>query len=171
MKTVLIVDDDPSIRETVAETLHYDGYKTLAASTGAEGLTMAERQRPDVMLLDVKMPGMDGFEVLQRLKASAIDVPVIVISGHGDIDTAVQAVKLGAYDFMEKPMERGRLMVTIRNCLDHHQAMADRSVLQTQTGHRNPIVGDSRSMHARSEERRVGKECPSLCRSRWSPYH
>jgi two-component system nitrogen regulation response regulator NtrX len=148
VKTVLIVDDDPSIRETVAETLRYEGYETLAASTGAEGLKLAERHRPDVMLLDVKMPGMDGFEVLQRLRATAIGVPVVVISGHGNIETAVQAVKQGAYDFLEKPMERGRLLVTIKNCLAHHQAVADRSVLQTQTGRRNPIVGDSRAMHA-----------------------
>ena len=104
MKTVLIVDDDPSIREVTALALSYDGkYQVLAAATGAEGLTLAERRHPDVMLLDVKMPGMDGFEVMERMRQSELTVPVIVISAHGDITTAVNAMRLGAYDFMEKP--------------------------------------------------------------------
>ena len=148
MKTVLIVDDELAIRETFADTLRYVGYEVLQAATGAEGLTMAERHHPDLMLLDVKMPGMDGFEVLQRLRAAGNEVPVIVISGHGDINTAVQALKGSAYDYLEKPPERERFLAAVKNCLAHHEAVSDRSLLQTQTGHRNPIVGDSRTMHA-----------------------
>ena len=148
MKTILIVDDDPSIRETAAESLRYEGYEVIQASTGAEGLTLAERQRPDAMLLDIKMPGMDGFEVLQRLRAADLGIPVIVISGHGNVETAVAAVKQGAYDFMEKPFDRGRLMVTIANCLAHREAVSDRRLLQSQSGRHGLIIGDSRAMHA-----------------------
>ncbi len=147
MKTVLIVDDDPSIRDITAQALRYgDQYDVLTASTGAEGLTMAERHRPDVMLLDVKMPGMDGLEVLQRLRQAESEVPVIVISAHGNVETAVAAVKGGAYDFLEKPFSMNRLMVTISNCLAHHEALADRRVLQDQGDRRRVIVGDSRAM-------------------------
>ncbi len=148
MKTVLIVDDDPSVREAVRLNLQYDGYEILEAANGADGLALAERQRPDVMLLDIKMPGLDGFEVLQRLRAADLGVPVIVVSGHGNVETAVAAVRQGAYDFMEKPIDRNRLLVTIANCLSHHEAMADRRVLQAQSGRRSLIVGDSHAMHA-----------------------
>ena len=148
MKTVLIVDDDPSIREVTALALSYDGkYQVLAAATGAEGLTLAERRHPDVMLLDVKMPGMDGFEVMERMRQSELTVPVIVISAHGDITTAVNAMRLGAYDFMEKPFTMNRLQVTIANCISHHEVIADKRVMQDQGSRRNVIVGDSKAMH------------------------
>ncbi len=146
MKTVLIVDDDLAIRKTVADTLGYEGYEVLDAGTGAEGLALAERHNPDAILLDVKMPGMDGFEVLQRLNAASVGAPVIVISGHGNIETAVAAVRQGAYDFMEKPLDRARLLVTLANCLAHHEAVADRRLLQTQVGRKNTIVGGSRAI-------------------------
>ena len=148
MKTVLIVDDDPSVRDAVRLNLQYDGYEILEAGTGAEGLALAERHRPDVMLLDIKMPGLDGFEVLQRLRAADLGIPVIVVSGHGNVETAVAAVRQGAYDFMEKPIDRNRLLVTIANCLSHQEAVSDRRVLQAQSGRRGVIVGDSRAMHA-----------------------
>ncbi len=146
MKTVLIVDDDLAIREAVTQSLRYEGYDVLDAGTGPEGLALAERHHPDAILLDVKMPGMDGFEVLQRLRAASIGAPVIVISGHGNIETAVAAVRQGAYDFMEKPLDRPRLLVTLTNCLAHQEAVADRRLLQTQVGRRNTIVGGSRAM-------------------------
>ncbi len=146
MKTVLIVDDEAAIRETLEQILSYEGYAVRTAATGAEGLAELERRAPDVMLLDIKMPGMDGFEVLQRLKAAGHTVPVIVVSGHGTIETAVEAVKAGAYDFLEKPLERSRLLVTLENCLEHHKVLEDRRFLAAQAGPDSPLVGDSRGM-------------------------
>ena len=113
MKSVLIVDDEIAIRETLEQILGYEGYAVRKAATGAEALAELERRAPDAMLLDIKMPGMDGFEVLERLQAAGHDLPVIVISGHGNIETAVEAVKAGAYDFLEKPLDRSRLLVTL----------------------------------------------------------
>jgi two-component system nitrogen regulation response regulator NtrX len=159
VKTVLIVDDDLAIREVVTQILRYEGYDVLDAGTGAEGLALAEKHHPDAIMLDVKMPGMDGFEVLQRLRAASIGAPVIVISGHGNIETAVAAVRQGAYDFMEKPLDRSRLLVTLTNCLAHQEAVADRRLLQTQVGRRSTLVGGSRAMQVVREF--IDKVAPS----------
>ena len=146
LKSILIVDDETAIRETLEQILGYEGYAVRKAATGAEALAEVERAEPDVMLLDVKMPGMDGLEVLQRLKASGATVPVIVISGHGTIETAVEAVRGGAYDFLEKPLERARLLVTLANCLERRQLLQDRSVLAENASPDSPIIGDSAGM-------------------------
>ena len=146
VKSVLIVDDETAIRDTLEQILGYEGYTVRKAATGAEALAELERRAPDAMLLDIKMPGMDGFEVLQRLKAAGHPVPVIVISGHGTIETAVEAVKAGAYDFLEKPLERSRLLVTLANCLEHRKAVEDRRFLAAQAGPDSPLVGDSARM-------------------------
>ena len=145
MNTVLIVDDEIAIRETLEMILNYENYQVQKAGSGAEALAMVEKQAPDLILLDVKMPGMDGFEVLERLASLAPDVPVIVISGHGNIETAVEAVRQGAYDFLEKPLDRARLLVTLANCLDHRRARQDVATLVEQT-HSHPLVGESRGI-------------------------
>ncbi len=146
MKTILIVDDETAIRETLEQILAYEGYAVRKAATGAEALAELDRRLPDLMLLDIKMPGMDGFEVLQKTRSAGHAVPVIVVSGHGTIETAVEAVKAGAYDFLEKPLERSRLLVTVANCLEHHKVLADRRVLAEQTPGASAIVGQSRRM-------------------------
>ena len=148
MQTILIVDDETSIRETLEQILSYEGYQIRTAATGPEALDQVAAGSPDLMLLDVKMPGMDGFEVLQRLRSEGRQPPVIVISGHGDIQTAVEAVKAGAYDFLEKPLDRDRLLVTIRNCLAHQRVLNDRHTLQQQMEGATALVGQSRSMEA-----------------------
>lgn len=143
MKTVLIVDDELAIRETMEEILNYDGYAVLKASSGAEALKLVEKTEPDVIMLDIKMPGMDGFEVLENLKTRGVPAPVIVISGHGTLETAVEAVKNGAYDYLEKPLDRSRLLVTLNNCISHKQVLYDRDALRTKAGAAVPIVGES----------------------------
>ncbi len=148
MHTVLIIDDEIAIRETLEMILTYENYLVLKAGSGAEALTLVEKQTPDVILLDVKMPGMDGFEVLERLKASGVEIPVIVISGHGNIETAVEAVRQGAYDFLEKPLDRSRLLVTLVNCLDHQRARRDVVTMVQQTQTSTPLVGDSAGIGA-----------------------
>ena len=146
MKTVLIVDDELAIRETMEQILNYDGYAVQKAASGAEALSFVEKSEPDVILLDIKMPGMDGFEVLEKLQASQISAPVIIISGHGTIETAVEAVKSGAYDYLEKPLDRSRLLVTLANCLNHQQVLNERETLRTKIGSGIPLVGESQAI-------------------------
>src|SRR5712691_2841103 len=142
---ILVIDDEVAIRDSLRMMLEYEGYDFVGAATGQEGLALAEREAPDLVLLDVKMPGMDGLEVLDRLRVTNEVLPVIVVSGHGTISTAVEATKKGAFDFIEKPFASDRVLVSVRNALDQRRLRDEN----------------------RSEERRVGKEC----RSRWSPYH
>src|SRR6476620_6064744 len=99
---ILVIDDEAAIRDSLRMTLEYEGYECILAATRQEGLTLAEREAPDLVLLDVKMPGMDGLEVLDRLGAMNESLPVIVVSGHGTFSTAVAATERGAFDFIEK---------------------------------------------------------------------
>jgi DNA-binding NtrC family response regulator len=146
LQTVLVVDDEVAIRETLAQILGYEDYRVRTAGSGPEALRLLEDQPADVVLLDIKMPEMDGFEVLARLQRDHADLPVVVISGHGDIQTAVQAVKQGAYDFLEKPLDRGRLLVTLQNCLRHRRALDDRERLAAKTGRGSPLIGECPAM-------------------------
>ena len=118
---ILVIDDEAAIRDSLRMTLEYEGYEVLLAATGQEGLALAERESPDLVLLDVKMPGMDGLDVLERLRAMTDTLPVIVVSGHGTISTAVEATKKGAFDFIEKPFASERVLVSLRNALDSRQ--------------------------------------------------
>jgi len=142
LQTVLVVDDEIAIRETLAQILGYEDYRVLTAGSGPEALQLLAEQPAHAVLLDIKMPGMDGFEVLARLQQDHPDTPAVMISGHGDIQTAVQAVKQGAYDFLEKPLDRGRLLVTLENCLRHRRTLADRERLAVKTGRGSPLIGE-----------------------------
>ncbi len=146
VKKILIVDDETAIRDTLEQILGYEGYHVMKAGSGQEALQAVAKGNPDLILLDVKMPGMDGFEVQQRLTDQGVNVPVIVISGHGNIETAVDAVRKGAYDFLEKPLDRSRLLLTIANCLGHQKVIRDNQVLQEQLLVAPPLVGDSPAM-------------------------
>src|SRR5215471_20871790 len=112
---VLVVDDEADIRSSLRMILEYEGYDLAEAGSGEEGLDAVDRVHPDVLLLDVKMPRLDGLEVLARVKQKDPALPVVVISGHGTIQTAVEATRLGAFDFMEKPLERDRVLLVLRN--------------------------------------------------------
>src|ERR687887_521589 len=113
---ILIIDDEAAIRDSLKMTLEYEGYDFIGAATGQEGLALAEREAPDLVLLDIKMPGMDGMDVLSRLRSMNESLPVVMISGHGTTTTAVEAIKKGAVDFLDKPFEStDRLLVTINN--------------------------------------------------------
>ena len=120
MKTILVVDDDKSIRDSLKMVLEFESYEVLFAENGQEALRQLTVTPVDLILLDVKMAGMDGLEVLQRVREKRAELPVIMISGHGTIETAVEATKLGAFDFLPKPLDRDKLLVTVRNAL--HQA-------------------------------------------------
>ena len=143
MARLLIIDDEGGIRGALVQVFEYEGHEVLAAEDGPDGIALAADFRPDVIFLDVKMPGLDGLDVLARLREDDPSALVIMISGHGTIDTAVEATRKGAYDFLEKPLDTDRLLVTLRRALELKgltQSMAD---LRSQIESRYEIVGTS----------------------------
>src|SRR6266542_1695864 len=140
---ILVIDDEAAIRDSLRMTLEYEGYEFIGAATGQEGLALVERESPDLVLLDVKMPGMDGLEVLDRLRGMNDGVPVVVISGHGTISTAVEATKKGAFDFIEKPFASDRVLVSLRNALDQRQLRDENRSLKRAVEVRHQMIGDS----------------------------
>src|SRR5713101_4997132 len=141
---ILVIDDEAAIRDSLRMTLEYAGYEFLGAATGQEGLALAERESPDVVLLDIKMPGMDGMDVLTRLRSMNEATPVVMISGHGTTSTAVEAIKRGAADFLDKPFEStDRLLVTISNALETGRLRDENRSLQKQAEIRHQMIGDS----------------------------
>ena len=114
MAKILVIDDERGIRNTLKEVLEYEGHQVEPATNGTEGLELFAAGNFDLVLCDIKMPEMDGIEVLEKMNESHPDIPVIMISGHGNIDTAVEAIKKGAYDFIEKPLDLNRILVTMR---------------------------------------------------------
>ena len=140
---ILVIDDEAAIRDSLRMTLEYEGYEFIGAATGQEGLALAERDTPDLVLLDVKMPGMDGLEVLDRLHTMNETLPVVVISGHGTISTAVEATKKGAFDFIEKPFASDRVLVSLRNALDQRLLRDENRSLKKAVEIRHQMIGDT----------------------------
>ncbi len=140
---ILVIDDEAAIRDSLRMTLEYEGYEFMGAATGQEGLALAEREAPDLVLLDVKMPGMDGIEVLERLRHLNESLPVVVVSGHGTISTAVEATKKGAFDFIEKPFASERVLVSLRNALEGRQLRDENRTLKKAVEVRHQMVGES----------------------------
>ncbi len=145
---ILVVDDEASIRDSLKMILEYEGYEVMQAATGEEGVKLIEREAPDLVFLDIKMPGMDGLEVLHKLRHLVETTPIVVISGHADITTAVEATRLGAFDFIEKPLERERVMVTVRNAVDTRRLKTENKTYRRDAEKRYQIVGDSPSLAA-----------------------
>ena len=143
MANILIIDDEKSIRKTLSEILSYEGYKIDEAGDGEEGLKKFSDKSYDVVLCDIKMPKLDGIEFLDRSKEINPDVPVIMISGHGNVDTAVEAVKKGAFDYISKPPDLNRLLITLRNALDKQSLVTETKVLKRKVGKALEMVGDS----------------------------
>jgi two-component system nitrogen regulation response regulator NtrX len=143
---ILVIDDEAAIRDSLRMTLEYEGYEFVGAATGQEGLALAEREAPDLVLLDVKMPGMDGLEVLERLRHTNDALPIVVISGHGTISTAVEATKKGAFDFIEKPFASERVLTTLRNALDTRHLRDENRTLKKAVEVRHQMIGESRAL-------------------------
>jgi len=143
MARLLIVDDEESIGDALRQVFEYEGHEVRVARDGPEALRMVEASRPDVTLLDVKMPGMDGLEVLGKMKAGDPQAVIVMISGHGTIDTAVEATRKGAFDFLEKPLDTDRLLVTLRNALAVKGLSESVERLRTEVESRYQIVGTS----------------------------
>jgi two-component system nitrogen regulation response regulator NtrX len=141
---ILVIDDDAGVRESLRMTLEYDGYDVSGAATGQEGLALVEREAPDLVLLDVKMPGMDGLDVLTRLHSMHEALPVVMISAHGTPSSAVDAIRKGALDFLEKPFESTeRLRVTIQNALEQARLRDENRSLKRAVEVRHQMIGDS----------------------------
>ncbi|MBI2619649.1 MAG: sigma-54-dependent Fis family transcriptional regulator [Ignavibacteriales bacterium] len=146
MKTILVVDDEKSIRDSIKMILEYEGYAIQFAENGQQALQKLGAEIVDAVLLDVKMAGMDGLEVLQKVKEKKSEMPVIMISGHGTIETAVEATKLGAFDFLSKPLDRDKLIITVRNALQQARLVDENRKLQESVEGKWQILGESRKI-------------------------
>lgn len=143
MTKILIIDDERAIRSTLREILEYENYKVVDADNGADGLAIIKKDKIDLVLCDIKMSKMDGMEVLTAAQAVKPDLPFIMISGHGTIETAVEASKKGAYDFISKPPDLNRLLITVRNALERGTLVTETKVLKRKVSKTRDILGDS----------------------------
>ena len=143
MASILIIDDERAIRNVLKDILNNEGYTTDEATDGEEGLKKFKLANFDLVLCDIKMPEIDGIEFLQKAKEINADVPIIIISGHGNIETAVDAVKKGAFDYISKPPDLNRLLITIRNAMDKNSLVKETKVLKKKVAGIQEIIGQS----------------------------
>lgn len=146
MPNILIIDDEKSIRKTLTEILGFEGYKIVEASDGEEGLARFSEKNFDLVLCDIKMPKLDGIEFLEKAKNINPDIPIIMISGHGNIDTAVEAVKKGAFDYISKPPDLNRLLITLRNATEKQKLVTETKTLKRRVIRVQEMVGTSPAM-------------------------
>ena len=146
MARILIVDDEQSIRETLREILEYEGYEIEEAKDGEKAIALNKKYNYDAVLSDIKMPKLDGIEVLEKAKTIAPELPFIMISGHGTIETAIEATKKGAFDFINKPPDLNKLLITVRNAVDKNNLVIETKVLKRQITKTREILGDSPSI-------------------------
>ncbi|MFP5356712.1 MAG: sigma-54-dependent transcriptional regulator, partial [Gemmatimonadota bacterium] len=142
-RRILIVDDEQGVRAALGQLLEYEGYEVKAVSNAADGIAEYERWRPQLTFLDVKMAGMDGIEALRRIRQLDPSATVVMISGHATIQTAVEATQLGAYDILEKPLDTDRILVLLRNTLQHLSLQEENAQLRASIESRYEIVGKS----------------------------
>ncbi len=143
MAHILVIDDEKSIRNTLKEILEFEGYKVDEASDGPSGLDLLKNNNYDAVLCDIKMPKMDGLELLPKLLEMSPDTQVIMISGHGNIETAVEATKKGAYDFISKPPDLNRLLITLRNAVEKQNLVVETKILKRKVSKTKEIIGES----------------------------
>jgi DNA-binding NtrC family response regulator len=146
MAKILFIDDERSIRNTLKDILGFEGYSVEVAENGLTGLELVKLSDFDIILCDIKMPEMDGIEVLEKILELKPETTVVMISGHGNIDTAVEAIKKGAYDFIVKPLDLNRLLITIRNAGDKTVLIKETKVLKQKISKRYDIVGESQQI-------------------------
>ncbi len=146
MSKILVVDDEKSIRNSLKDILGFEGYAVDLAEDGLAGFEMVKATDYDIVLCDIKMPGMDGIELLDKIMDTKPETTVVMISGHGNIDTAVEAIKKGAYDFIEKPLDLNRLLITIRNAGDKTVLVKETKILKQKVNQRFEIIGESQAI-------------------------
>lgn len=146
MSRILVIDDERSIRNALKEILEFESYQVDLAENGTQGFEKIKNGEYDVVLCDIKMPEMDGIEMLEKISELEVDTPVVMISGHGNIDTAVEAIKKGAFDFIEKPLDLNRLLITIRNAMDKSNLVTETKILKKKVNKKYEIVGESEAI-------------------------
>ncbi len=146
MSKILVIDDEKAIRNTLKDVLEYEKHEVSLAEDGLKGVELFSENTYDLVLCDIKMQKMDGIEVLQKIMEISTVTPVIMISGHGNIDTAVEAIKKGAFDFLEKPVDLNRLLITIRNATDKSTLITQTQVLKNKVSKMYEIVGESEAI-------------------------
>lgn len=147
MPKILIIDDEKVIRRSIREILEFEKYQVDEAEDGQQGLDMSLKGNYDVILSDIKMPKLDGLELLNKLSDTECDSALIMMSGHGNIETAVDAVKKGAFDYLAKPIDLNRLLVTIRNAMDKNQLVTETKVLKKKIGKTYQMIGESKALN------------------------
>ena len=146
MAKILVIDDERSIRNTLSDILSLEGHKVDVAEDGEQGFKKASESKFDAVFCDIKMPKMDGLEVLAKLHDSFPELPIVMISGHGDIDTAVESIKNGAFDYIQKPLDLNRLLVTVRNALDRSNLVAEPKTLKKKVNTKYKMIGETPAM-------------------------
>ena len=147
MTKILVIDDERSIRNSMKDILQYEGHEVVLAENGMEGLVSVKSEKPDIVFCDIKMPKMEGIEVLERIKEFSADTPVIMISGHGTIDTAIEAIRKGAFDFIEKPLDLNRILITIKNATDKHLLIHETKTLKNKVSKKYDMIGNSEALN------------------------
>ena len=155
---VLIVDDERAIRNSLKEILEMENYQAETAENGADACTKAEKEKFDAIFCDIKMPGMDGIEVLQKLLADGVESPIIMISGHADINTAVDCIKKGAFDFIEKPLDLNRILITLKNATDKATLVKETKILKKKI-YGQEMIGEAEPVRHLREM--IGKVAPT----------
>ncbi len=143
MANILIIDDERSIRNTLKDILEFEKYEVDTAEDGLKGLEMAKKKSYEMIFSDIKMPRMDGVELLENLKDVLEETAVVLISGHGNIETAVECLKKGAFDFIEKPIDLNRLLVTVRNGLERKNLVSETKTLRKKISKKSQMIGES----------------------------
>jgi two-component system nitrogen regulation response regulator NtrX len=162
MASILIIDDEKAIRSTLSEILSFEGYKVTEAEDGEDGLKKFIANNYDVVLCDIKMPKMDGLEFLEKAGEVNPDIPVVIISSHGNIETAVEAVKKGAYDYISKPPDLNRLLITLRNAIDKQKLVKETKVLKRKVAKVQEMIGNSEQLRRMKET--IDKVAPTEAR-------
>ena len=160
--SILVVDDERAIRNSLKEILEYENYKVEIAENGADALSKVQNGKFDLIFSDIKMPEMDGIAFLEAVLKERGDVPVIMMSGHAEIDTAVKSIKLGAYDFISKPLDVNRILVTVRNALDKKNLVQETAILKKKVGSKYQMIGNSEPLQKIQEI--IGKVAPTDAR-------
>lgn len=156
MAKILVIDDERSIRNTLKDILDFEGYTVVLAENGKQGLQLATETAFDLIFSDIKMPEMDGIELLNALRQAEVESPIVMISGHGNIETAVECIRSGAFDFIEKPIDLNRLLVTVKNALEKKSLVKETKVLRKKVQSKNQMIGESDAIkHVREMIARV----------------
>jgi len=147
MSKILVIDDEKSIRNSMKDIFTFEGYDIVLAKDGLEGMALTKSERPNVIFCDIKMPKMDGIEVLEKIKEFAPEIPIIMISGHGSIETAIESIKKGAYDFIEKPLDLNRILITVKNATDKSSLIEETLTLKNKVDKKYQMIGSSDSLN------------------------